>query len=244
MKAALLKLMYAVASSRRLAVGIMAYATLLVFIATLAQKEIGVAAAQAKYFESFFCVATLGFIKIPLLGGASVGLLAAVNILASGWRYVRGGLYGFGASIAGVLQYYMRVEGSMVLREGTESDTILVGAKNGSAGSIMKLPFKVKLVKFSMEKWDSSSTPKSFSSQVEFKRGDSGVEQVVSMNSPGSFGGWTFYQMSYGDGGKTSVLAAVRNPARLLPWLAVGATFAGMAIMFIPRLFAREKNLR
>ena len=138
----------------------------------------------------------------------------------------------------------MRVEGSMVLREGTESDTILVGAKNGSAGSIMKLPFKVKLVKFSMEKWDSSSTPKSFSSQMEFKRGDSGVEQVVSMNSPGSFGGWTFYQMSYGDGGKTSVLAAVRNPARLLPWLAVGATFAGMAIMFIPRLFAREKNLR
>lgn len=106
-------------------------------------------------------MATLGFIKIPLLGGASVGLLAAVNILASGWRYVRGGLYGFGASIAhvalvlliisGVLQYYMRVEGSMVLREGTESDTILVGAKNGSAGSIMKLPFKVKLVKFSME---------------------------------------------------------------------------------------------
>ena len=89
MKAALLKLMYAVASSRRLAVGIMAYATLLIFIATLAQKEIGVAAAQAKYFESFFCVATLGFIKIPLLGGASVGLLAAVNILASGWRYVR-----------------------------------------------------------------------------------------------------------------------------------------------------------
>ena len=46
MKAALLRLMYAVASSRRLAVGIMAYATLLIFIATLAQKEIGVAAAQ------------------------------------------------------------------------------------------------------------------------------------------------------------------------------------------------------
>ena len=45
--------------------------------------------------------------------------------------------------------------------------------------------------------------------------------------------------MSYGDGGRTSVLAAVRNPARLLPWLAVGATFIGMAIMCLPRLFEK-----
>ena len=100
----------------------------------------------------------------------------------------------------------------------------------------------MKLADFSVEHWDSSSTPKSFSSRVEFSRGENKSEQVVSMNSPGSFGGWTFYQMSYGDGGRTSVLSAVRNPARLLPWLAVGATFIGMAIMFLPRLFEKGRG--
>ena len=240
MKIAALKFLYAIASSKRLAVGLMVYAAFLVFVATLAQREIGVAAAQAEYFESFFCVGSLGPLKFPLFGGALVGLAAVVNILASGWRYVSGGLFGFGASVAhmalvllivsGALQYFMRVEGSLVLREGMSSDTIVVGAKEGAAGEPVKLPFSVKLADFSVEHWDSSSTPKSFSSRVE------------SMNSPGSFGGWTFYQMSYGDGGRTSVLSAVRNPARLLPWLAVGATFIGMAIMFLPRLFEKGRG--
>ena len=56
MKIAALKFLYAIASSKRLAVGLMVYAAFLVFVATLAQREIGVAAAQAEYFESFFCV--------------------------------------------------------------------------------------------------------------------------------------------------------------------------------------------
>ena len=155
MKIAALKFLYAIASSKRLAVGLMVYAAFLVFVATLAQREIGVAAAQAEYFESFFCVGSLGPLKFPLFGGALVGLAAVVNILASGWRYVSGGLFGFGASVAhmalvllivsGALQYFMRVEGSLVLREGMSSDTIVVGAKEGAAGAPVKLPFPEEL---------------------------------------------------------------------------------------------------
>ena len=48
MKIAALKFLYAIASSKRLAVGLMVYAAFLVFVATLAQREIGVAAAQAE----------------------------------------------------------------------------------------------------------------------------------------------------------------------------------------------------
>ena len=62
------------------------------------------------------------------------------------------------------------------------------------------------------------------------------------MNAPASFSGWTFYQFSFKDGGKTSVLAAVRNPARLLPWLSVGAAFAGMLITFLPRVLRRDRQ--
>ena len=49
--------------------------------------------------------------------------------------------------------------------------------------------------------------------------------------------------MTYGDGGKTSILGVVRNPARLLPWLSVGATFLGMLVIFLPRaVFGRRSN--
>ena len=45
-----------------------------------------------------------------------------------------------------------------------------------------------------------------------------------------------------GDGGKTSILGVVRNPARLLPWLSVGATFLGMLVIFLPRAVFRRRN--
>lgn len=239
----LLKSLYDICSSRRLAVGLMVYAAFLVFVATIAQTQIGIETAKSKFFESFFCLAEFSAVKVPLIGGATVGALAVVNLLASGWRYARGGVYGFGMSIAhmalvllilsGALQYFMRSEGSVMLTEGAESDTVAL--RNGAK---IKIPFKIKLVKFDAEYWNGSSTPKSFSSKLEFLRDGSAVPKTAAMNSPVSFGGWTFYQMSYADNGRTSVLSAVRNPARLLPWLAVGATFFGMVLMFLPRMFA------
>lgn len=252
MKIRLLKKFYVAASSKWLALGLMAYAVLLIFIATLAQREIGVAAAQAKYFESVFCLGDFFGVKIPLLAGAGLGFLAVINLIASGWRYVSGGLRGFGESIthmalvllivSGGLQYFMRTEGSIVLREGATINTVIVGAKNGSLGSPITLPFEITLKSFNAEMYESSSTPRSFTSVVEFLRGGKIHKAEISMNSPASFGGWTFYQMSYADNGKASVLGAVRNPARLLPWLAVGATFFGMLIIFIPRVISNGRR--
>ena len=61
------------------------------------------------------------------------------------------------------------------------------------------------------------------------------------MNSPASFMGWTFYQSSYADDGKTSILTAVRNPARMLPWLSVFAAFFGMVIAFAAKFWRTKK---
>ena len=45
-------------------------------------------------------------------------------------------------------------------------------------------------------------------------RGGESTETVIRMNAPVSFGGWIFYQSSYANGGRTSVITAVRNPVR------------------------------
>lgn len=45
-------------------------------------------------------------------------------------------------------------------------------------------------------------------------RGGESTETVIRMNASVSFGGWIFYQSSYANGGRTSVVTAVRNPVR------------------------------
>ena len=179
------------------------------------------------------------------MGGAVVGIVAVVNIVLSAMRFCKFGVLGLGVSIthmslallviSGGLQYFLRIEGSMVLKPSQTSDIVVL---SGSNTQIKKLPFTVTLLEFKEEKWNGSAIAKSYSSDIVFKRGDTTINAKTSMNSPASFAGWTFYQMSYGKDG-SSVLGAVKNPARLLPWLAVGATFFGMLIIFLPRAFGK-----
>ncbi len=238
--------LYLLFSSPRLTVALLIYATVLVFVATLAQREIGISAVQSEYFESFLLLADFGVAKLPLPGGAFVGIVAFFNIFLSGIRFSRFGLSGLGVSmthmalalliLSGALQYFLRIEGSMRLFPATQSDSVVLSGGN-LENKILKLPFTVRLKKFTEEKWEGSSIAKSYSSDIVFERGGKKTETVVSMNNPASYGGWTFYQMSYGRDG-SSVLSAVKNPARLLPWLSVGAAFFGMVAVFLPRVFS------
>jgi hypothetical protein len=73
-------------SSLRLTVACLVLALVLVFVGTLAQVEIGLYAAQAEYFRSFFVYWTPKGThwKIPFLpGGWLVGLVLLVNLLAA-----------------------------------------------------------------------------------------------------------------------------------------------------------------
>lgn len=257
MKSRLFKRAYLFASSPKLTLAILVYSTFLLFGATLMQSQIGIAEMQGRYVESFIFLASpffwsssfLSAIKFPLFGGAFVGTLAVVNLIASCMRHAKFGIQGFGVSIthmaivllivSGALQYFMRVEGRISLREGVPANLVYIG----SGSKTITLPFSVTLKQFKDEKWAGSDIAKEYSSQIYFERGGSREDAEVSVNSPVSFGGWTFYQMSYGDGGKTSILGVVRNPARLLPWLSVGATFLGMLVIFLPRaVFGRRSN--
>lgn len=244
MKSEILKKSFALASSPKLTVGLLAYSVLLVFVATIAQTSVGIEVAKSEFIESFVAFLSIGIMEIPIPGGAAVGIVAFVNIIASGVRFIGFDTKGFGVSIthmalallllSGGLQYFMRDEGRMALRIGETSDIVVMSASQDSTRT-HKLPFKVHLKSFKEEKWQGSNIPKSYKSVLVFEKGSEKIEAVVEMNAPAAFGGWMFYQMSFGEGGNVSVLGAVRNPARFLPWLAVGATFVGMLIIFIPR---------
>ena len=73
-------------------------------------------------------------------------------------------------------------------------------------------------------------------------RGGESTETVIRMNAPVYFGGWIFYQNSYANGGRTSVITAVRNTVRFFPWISVLGVFAGMLLIFLSTLRARKKH--
>ena len=73
-----------VLTSLKLTVVCLVLAMVLVFVGTLAQVEIGLWEAQAKYFRSIFVYRSLGGLNIPILpGGYLVGGVLFINLVAS-----------------------------------------------------------------------------------------------------------------------------------------------------------------
>ena len=237
MKNLLLKIAYFV-SSPRLTAALLLYAALFVFAATLEIPALGIGETQARYFEAWF--AMWGW--IPLFGGKSVGLAALVNLLASSFRFCRSGVRGLGFAmvhialvlliLSGFMQSLWRTEGFVAVREGESSDKLVRKGPGGAMDASETLPFSIELVKFTRTSWQNTDLPSHFSSLVKFRYEDISQEKLIKMNEPASFGSWTFYQSSYADGGKTSVLQAVRNPAGLLPWISIILIFAGMLFAY------------
>ena len=95
-------------------------------------------------------------------------------------------------------------------------------------------PYQVHLVKFRFDRYPGTDTPKNYSSQVRVADPDRGAEfeTTIAMNEPLRHRGETFYQQSFGQDEKSTVLQVVRNPGWLLPYLACGVVGAGMLVQF------------
>lgn len=231
-------------SGAKLACALIIYSVFFIFLATLESRSLGIAAVQGRYFESWFCA--FNVLPIWALGGKSVGAIAALNLFfcitkrlkknrkSAAFLLAHAGLAAL--VISGFLQGFSRVEGAMALREGEPSNMVLCGAGENFGGKKIALPFSVELVKFERKTWLNTEIPSEFSSRVRFISGESREEKVLGMNDPASFRGWTFYQMSYAEGGRVSVLQAVKNPYSWLPEISVAAAFFGMVLMYAFRL--------
>jgi len=97
------------------------------------------------------------------------------------------------------------------------------------------LPFSIQLKDFRREMYPGTDIPKSFSSMVRVinpaRHEDRDV--LIYMNNPLRYAGLTFYQASYGQNDRLSVLQVVRNPGWLLPYIACGLAAIGMLAHFV-----------
>ncbi len=98
------------------------------------------------------------------------------------------------------------------------------------------LGFSIKLLDFKQELYPGTSMASSYSSSVLIQDGESNLKQVISMNEPLRYKGFTFYQSSFrqNDNKETTILAVVKNYGRTFPYISSIIICIGLLIhMFI-----------
>lgn len=94
--------------------------------------------------------------------------------------------------------------------------------------------FSLTLLKFSHDRYAGTDIPKNFSSRVRLKTDDAKTDRevLIYMNNPLRFDGLTFYQASFANNDRTTILQVVRNPGRTLPYIACILMAVGLLFQF------------
>ena len=105
-------------------------------------------------------------------------------------------------------------------------------------------PFSLKLLKFTHERYTGTNIPKDFASQVQLKDASRNEDREVRifMNNPLRYGGLTFYQASFANDDKTTILQVVRNPNWVLPYVACTLVSLGLMVQFGSHLMKFNKR--
>jgi len=202
---------------------------ILIFIGTIAQKSMGLFAAQKMFFASFYFV----WQGIPLPGGYSVLAFMTLNlsckfIFASVWNNSKIGIHIIHLSIiilliGGLLTAMTMREGFIPLKENQTRDQIMAFTdETDNVDDFKNLPFKITLNNFRRDVYPGTDMPRDYESRVTITDGDIKWPAIISMNEPLRYGGYTFYQSSTAidnDGQAISVLSIVTNKGWVFPYI-------------------------
>ena len=117
---------------------------------------------------------------------------------------------------------YIGFEGTIHIREG-ESSAIV------RTDRAVTLPFALKLNDFIIERYPGSNSPSGFKSSVVVveKNGSSGVPFDIYMNHILKYRGYRFFQSSYDEDEKGTILSVNHDPAGMI------ITYTGYALLFL-----------
>ena len=102
------------------------------------------------------------------------------------------------------------------------------------------LPFMVELIDVTKISHPNTQIAKSYTSEVNILDNKQGRRQIIEMNAPLRYKGYTFYQAHYEEdqitGIKTSVFAVVKNYGRLFPYISSIIMCIGVLLQMLVRL--------
>jgi hypothetical protein len=126
---------------------------------------------------------------------------------------------------------------SNVFEERFPEQEFVIGSDRYAIGLRFKktyLPFTLTLKEFTHDRYPGTNIPSNFASRVQLTRPDKGEDREVKifMNNPLRYEGLTFYQASFAKQDTASMFQVVRNPGRLLPYIACTLVSIGMFYQF------------
>ncbi len=108
-------------------------------------------------------------------------------------------------------------------------------------------PFSIKLLDFSHDRYLGTNVPKNFSSKIRLLNPSTGEdrEDLIYMNHPLRYQGFTFYQSGFANDDTTTILQVVKNPVWTLPYISCAMVSGGLLWVFSAHLLkavARRKT--
>lgn len=130
--------------------------------------------------------------------------------------------------LAGALLTHISAKRGMIhLRIGQPTDSYLMADEDGEGMKEEKLPFSLCLQNFEAKMHDGTQAVADYSSKFTVVDGNEKSEELVSMNNIYSHRSYRFYQSSYDEDGKGSVLAINADP------FGIPVTYTGYALLFL-----------
>ena len=130
--------------------------------------------------------------------------------------------------LAGALLTHISAKRGMIhLRIGQPTDSYIMADEDGEGMKEEKLPFSLCLQNFEAKMHDGTQAVADYSSKFTVVDGNEKSEGLVSMNNIYSHRSYRFYQSSYDEDGKGSVLAINADP------YGIPVTYTGYALLFI-----------
>jgi hypothetical protein len=99
-------------------------------------------------------------------------------------------------------------------------------------------PYSVTLKEFRHDRYPGTDIPKNFASLVHLDHPAKNERRdtLIYMNHPLRYEGSTFYQASFGEGDRLSILQVVQNPVWLTPYFSCALVLLGLGVQFGMRL--------
>ena len=179
--------------------------------------------------------------------------LFALNVIAALWERWPRSRWRIGFAITHVSMLLIlagalvtattAVDGRLQLWEGERAGSF-VRVRRGTAETLQRLPFQVRLDAYEMDEYPGTRQPAMFRSRVTVIE-PSGRERpaVIEMNRPLSHGGYTFFQSSYQieQGRERTVLAVSRDPGQTIVFWGYSLLVLGMIVVLVTRIAQRRE---
>ena len=132
-------------------------------------------------------------------------------------------------------------EGMFHVREGETSNQLLIDSNRGR--ETKTLPFSLELVKFTIKRYPGSSSPSSFESHLIVHEDGKTVEKTIAMNNVLDIKGYRFFQASYDEDEKGTVLSVNKDRAgTLIYYTGYFLMAAGFLVTFFGSSRFRQLN--